>query len=96
MTRRVRRGGRQFLDDEAELSEEDGPVSSDEEDDEEQSQMLEGFVVDNSHLSQGLNGAKTVDHCGLLQGYMHEIDNTLICLFTLLGWDFSGLKSRFN
>lgn len=66
----MRRRVRQFLDDEAELSEEDGPVSSDEEDNEEQNQMLEGFVVDNSHLSQGLNGMDTVCHCGL---------NTLIC-----------------
>ncbi|XP_031436050.1 Fanconi anemia group M protein isoform X2 [Clupea harengus] len=51
----VRRKGCQFLDQEAALSEEDGPVSSDEEDDEEQNRTLEGFVVDNSHLSQGLN-----------------------------------------
>lgn len=65
MTQRVRRGGRQFLDEEAELSEEDGPVSSDEEDDEEQNRMLEGFVVDNSHLSQGLNGTLAVHLCGL-------------------------------
>ncbi|XP_041927381.1 Fanconi anemia group M protein isoform X5 [Alosa sapidissima] len=54
----VRRRARQFLDDEAELSEEDGSVSSDEEDDEEQNRMLEGFVVDNSHLSQGLDDSE--------------------------------------
>ncbi|KAL2098685.1 hypothetical protein ACEWY4_005165 [Coilia grayii] len=54
----ARRRGRQFLDEEAELSEEDGPVSSDEDDDEEQNRMLEGFVVDNSHLSQGLNDSE--------------------------------------
>ncbi|XP_062378113.1 Fanconi anemia group M protein isoform X2 [Sardina pilchardus] len=53
-----RKRARQFLDDEAALSEEDGDVSSDEEDDEEQNRMLEGFVVDNSHLSQGLNDSE--------------------------------------
>ena len=54
----VRRKGREFLDEEAELSEEDdgADVSSDEEDGEEQNHSLEGFVVDNTHLSQGLNG----------------------------------------
>lgn len=31
-------------------------MSSDEEDGEEQNQSLEGFVVDHTHLSQGLNG----------------------------------------
>uniref|UniRef100_A0A668A683 ATP-dependent RNA helicase FANCM n=1 Tax=Myripristis murdjan TaxID=586833 RepID=A0A668A683_9TELE len=51
----LRRGGRHFLDEEAELSEEDAGVSSDEEDGEDQNQSLEGFVVDNSHFSQGLN-----------------------------------------
>lgn len=53
------RKGRQFLDEEAELSEEEeegGDVSSDEEDGEEQNRSLEGFVVDNTHVSQGLNG----------------------------------------
>ncbi len=53
------RKGRQFLDEEAELSEEEeegGDVSSDEEDGEEQNRSLEGFVVDNTHFSQGLNG----------------------------------------
>lgn len=53
----LRRRGRHFLDEEAELSEEeDAEVSSDEEDGEDQNQSLEGFVVDNSHFSQGLNG----------------------------------------
>ncbi|XP_051237234.1 Fanconi anemia group M protein isoform X2 [Dicentrarchus labrax] len=53
----VCRKGRQFLDEEAELSdgEEGEDVSSDEEDGEEQNNSLEGFVVDNTHLSQGLN-----------------------------------------
>ncbi|KAM9341532.1 Fanconi anemia group M protein [Symphorus nematophorus] len=53
----VRRKGREFLDEEAELSEEnDGAdVSSDEEDGIEQNHSLEGFVVDNTHVSQGLN-----------------------------------------
>lgn len=60
----VRRKGCQFLDQEAALSEEDGPVSSDEEDDEEQNRTLEGFVVDNSHLSQGLNGTVTTCYRG--------------------------------
>lgn len=31
-------------------------MSSDEEDGEEQNHSLEGFVVDNTHFSQGLNG----------------------------------------
>jgi len=45
------------LDEEAALSVEEGAdVSSDEEDGEEQNRSLEGFVVDNTHLSQGLNG----------------------------------------
>uniref|UniRef100_A0A3Q3DFS2 FA complementation group M n=1 Tax=Hippocampus comes TaxID=109280 RepID=A0A3Q3DFS2_HIPCM len=48
---------RQFLDEEAALSEdEDGAaVSSDEDDGDEQNLSLDGFVVDNTHLSQGLN-----------------------------------------
>ncbi|XP_073340268.1 Fanconi anemia group M protein [Pagrus major] len=51
------RTGRQFLDEEAELSEEDegGDISSDEEDGDEQNHSLDGFVVDNTHCSQGLN-----------------------------------------
>ncbi|XP_072314496.1 Fanconi anemia group M protein [Eucyclogobius newberryi] len=54
-----RRRAHHFLDDEAELSddEEEG-VSSDEEDGEEQNQSLEGFVVGNSHFSQGLNDSE--------------------------------------
>lgn len=54
----VCRKGRQFLDEEAELSEDEegADVSSDEEDGEEQNQSLDGFVVDNTHFSQGLNG----------------------------------------
>ncbi|KAF3844964.1 hypothetical protein F7725_008127 [Dissostichus mawsoni] len=51
------RRGRQFLDEEAKLSEEEGSdVSSDEEDGEDQNHSLEGFVVGNTHCSQGLNG----------------------------------------
>lgn len=52
------RKGRQFLDEEAQLSEDEegAEVSSDEEDGEEQNQSLDGFVVDNTHISQGLNG----------------------------------------
>ncbi|KAG7260013.1 hypothetical protein CRUP_029461 [Coryphaenoides rupestris] len=50
-----RRGGRHFLDEEAELSGEEG-LSSDEEDGEDLNRSLEGFVVDNSHVSQGMNG----------------------------------------
>ncbi|KAK5599576.1 hypothetical protein CRENBAI_019115 [Crenichthys baileyi] len=48
---------RQFLDEEAELSEDEegADVSSDEEDGADLNQSLEGFVVDNTHLSQGLN-----------------------------------------
>lgn len=54
----MRRKARQFLDEEAELSEEDdgADVSSDEEDGEEEDHSLGGFVVDNTHCSQGLNG----------------------------------------
>ncbi|MEQ2171025.1 hypothetical protein GOODEAATRI_006405 [Goodea atripinnis] len=49
---------RQFLDEEAELSEDEegADVSSDEEDGADLNRSLEGFVVDNTHLSQGLNG----------------------------------------
>ncbi|KAA8582108.1 hypothetical protein FQN60_008848, partial [Etheostoma spectabile] len=54
----VCRKGRQFLDEEAELSEEGADVSSDEEDEEEQNHSLEGFVVDNTHFSQGLNDSE--------------------------------------
>uniref|UniRef100_A0A665UZR2 FA complementation group M n=1 Tax=Echeneis naucrates TaxID=173247 RepID=A0A665UZR2_ECHNA len=49
--------GRQFLDEEAELSE-GADVSSDEEDGEAQNQSLDGFVVDNMHFSQGLNDSE--------------------------------------
>ncbi|XP_041668468.1 Fanconi anemia group M protein [Cheilinus undulatus] len=58
------RKGRQFLDDEAELSEEEegADVSSDEDDGDEQNRSLEGFVVDNSHFSQGLNDSEM---CGV-------------------------------
>ncbi|XP_028995412.1 Fanconi anemia group M protein isoform X2 [Betta splendens] len=50
----------QFLDEEAELSadEEGDDVSSDEEDGEDQNQSLEGFVVDNMHISQGLDDSE--------------------------------------
>ncbi|XP_068194449.1 Fanconi anemia group M protein [Antennarius striatus] len=56
----VRQKGRQFLDEEAELSEEDAGVdlSSDEEDGEELNRSLEGFVVDNTHCTQGLNDSE--------------------------------------
>ncbi|XP_049917156.1 Fanconi anemia group M protein [Epinephelus moara] len=59
----TRRKGRQFLDEEAELSEEGADVSSDEED--EADQDLEGFVVDNMHVSQGLNDSEM--HCVYLK-----------------------------
>ncbi|XP_076021603.1 Fanconi anemia group M protein [Genypterus blacodes] len=53
------RTGRQFLDEEAELSEEEvGGMSSDEEDGDDQNRSLEGFVVDNMHFSQGLNDSE--------------------------------------
>lgn len=60
----VRRKARQFLDEEAELSDEaEGQdVSSDEEDGEELNRSLEGFVVDNTHCSQGLNGGLKRDN----------------------------------
>lgn len=53
-----RRRAHHFLDDEAELSEDEEEVSSDEDDGEEQDQSLDGFVVDNSHFSQGLNDSE--------------------------------------
>ncbi|XP_039897288.1 Fanconi anemia group M protein [Simochromis diagramma] len=62
--RKAKRGkcrkGRQFLDEEAQLSEvEEGvEVSSDEEDGEEQNRSLNGFVVDNTQFSQGLNDSE--------------------------------------
>ncbi|XP_038134108.1 Fanconi anemia group M protein [Cyprinodon tularosa] len=51
---------RQFLDEEAELSEDEegADVSSDEEDGAELNRSLEGFVVDNTHLSQGLDDSE--------------------------------------
>ncbi|KAK5857518.1 hypothetical protein PBY51_010758 [Eleginops maclovinus] len=52
------RQGRQFLDEEVELSEEGSDVSSDEEDGEDQNRSLDGFVVDNTHFSQGLNDSE--------------------------------------
>ncbi|XP_056151369.1 Fanconi anemia group M protein [Lampris incognitus] len=53
------RGGRYFLDEEADLDENDEmEVSSDEEDGEEQNKSLQGFVVDNTVLSQGLNDSE--------------------------------------
>lgn len=52
----VHRDVRQFLDEEAALSEEGDSVSSDECDGEELNKSLEGFVVDNTQFSQGLNG----------------------------------------
>lgn len=56
----ARRRGHHFLDQEAELSDNDeaADVSSDEEEGEDQNQSLEGFVVDNSHFSQGLNDSE--------------------------------------
>lgn len=61
---------RQFLDEEAELSEDEegADVSSDEEDGAELNRSLEGFVVDNTHLSQGLDG-NLLDRLRLLQIY---------------------------
>lgn len=50
------RAGRQFLDEEAELSEDRDSVSSDECDGEELDESLEGFVVDTNQFSQALNG----------------------------------------
>ncbi|XP_044230409.1 Fanconi anemia group M protein [Thunnus albacares] len=53
------RKGRQFLDEEAELSEDEREeVSTDEEDGEEMNHSLEGFVVDNTHSSQGLDDSE--------------------------------------
>ncbi|XP_050988741.1 Fanconi anemia group M protein isoform X2 [Labeo rohita] len=54
---KVRREGRQFLDEEAELSEDDD-VSSDEDDGEEQNHSLQGFVVNATQCSQGLNDSE--------------------------------------
>ncbi|XP_077415290.1 Fanconi anemia group M protein [Vanacampus margaritifer] len=54
------RKGRLFLDEEAVMSEDEegAAVSSDEEDGEDQNRSLDGFVVDNTHLSQGLNDSE--------------------------------------
>ncbi|KAM6968659.1 Fanconi anemia group M protein [Tautogolabrus adspersus] len=63
--RAASRKGCQFLDQEAELSEDEeegADVSSDEEDGDEQNRSLEGFVVDNTHFSQGLNDSEM---CGV-------------------------------
>ncbi|XP_060919558.1 Fanconi anemia group M protein [Labrus mixtus] len=62
--RAASRKGRQFLDREAELSEgeEGADVSSDEEDGDEQNRSLDGFVVNNTHFSQGLNDSEM---CGV-------------------------------
>ncbi|KAL7873553.1 hypothetical protein AOLI_G00126240 [Acnodon oligacanthus] len=54
----VHREGRQFLDEEAELSEEGDSASSDEYDGEELDQSLQGFVVDTTQFSQGLNDSE--------------------------------------
>ncbi|XP_028981524.2 Fanconi anemia group M protein [Esox lucius] len=56
--RRHNSGARHFLDEEAELSDEEGEASSDEEDGEEQNRSLEGFVVNNTLCSQGLNDSE--------------------------------------
>uniref|UniRef100_A0A3P8TS59 ERCC4 domain-containing protein n=1 Tax=Amphiprion percula TaxID=161767 RepID=A0A3P8TS59_AMPPE len=60
----IYRKGRQFLDEEAQLSEDEegADVSSDEEDGEEQNESLDGFVVDNTHASQGLNDSEMQAH----------------------------------
>ncbi|XP_062863163.1 Fanconi anemia group M protein isoform X2 [Trichomycterus rosablanca] len=57
-TKSGRRNARQFLDEEAELSEEEGSVSSDEDDGEELDRSLEGFVVNNTQFSQGINDSE--------------------------------------
>ncbi|KAJ8290505.1 hypothetical protein GJAV_G00013740 [Gymnothorax javanicus] len=55
----VNRRAREFLDEEAELSVEGEPVSSDEEEeDEEHDHSLAGFVVDHTQLSQELNDSE--------------------------------------
>ncbi|KAK7141824.1 hypothetical protein R3I94_011495 [Phoxinus phoxinus] len=53
----LRREGRQFLDEEAELSE-DEEVSTDEDDGDEQNRSLQGFVVNATQCSQGLNDSE--------------------------------------
>ncbi|XP_057199777.1 Fanconi anemia group M protein isoform X3 [Triplophysa rosa] len=47
--------GHLFLDEEAELSEDEEEVSSDEDDGDEQNHSLDGFVVNTTQCSQGLN-----------------------------------------
>ncbi|TSO67456.1 Fanconi anemia group M protein [Bagarius yarrelli] len=54
----VHSAGRQFLDEEAELSEDGDSVSSDEREGEELDKSLEGFVVDATQLTQGLNDSE--------------------------------------
>uniref|UniRef100_A0A8D3BDK8 ATP-dependent RNA helicase FANCM n=1 Tax=Scophthalmus maximus TaxID=52904 RepID=A0A8D3BDK8_SCOMX len=80
--------GRQFLQEEAELSEDTrgADISSDEEDGEEQNQSLDGFVVDSTQFSQGLNDSemhgvylKSVKspavHGKFKMSYRHHLDN---------------------
>lgn len=71
-----RQKGRQFLDEEAKLSEEDegADVSSDEEDGDELNHSLEGFVVNNTHCSQGLNGTMV---------FLCDFNVIIKCLFVL-------------
>lgn len=63
----VHSAGRQFLDEEAELSEDGDSVSSDECGGEELDKSLEGFVVDSTQFSQGINGKEKASfwklHC---------------------------------
>ncbi|XP_008307062.1 Fanconi anemia group M protein [Cynoglossus semilaevis] len=68
------KGRCQFLDNEAELSEEDGAdVSSDEEDGDDQNQSLEGFVDDNTHFSQALNDSE-------MRGvYLKSVRSPVVC-----------------
>lgn len=69
--KRVHRDGRQFLDEEAELSEKEGSVSSDECDGEELNKSLEGFVVDTTQFSQGLNGKEKASYYGLICSHLN-------------------------
>ncbi|KAG9336421.1 hypothetical protein JZ751_002768, partial [Albula glossodonta] len=52
------KGARAFLDEEAELSEDGGSISSDEGEEEEHDHSLAGFVVDTTQLSQGMNDSE--------------------------------------
>ncbi len=90
----MRREGRQFLDEEAELSE-DEDVSSDEDEGDEQKHSLQGFVVNTTQCSQGLNGESHClkHHHHIQQGCIKLADDRYIAKADISGniWYFSNI-----